>query len=161
MDLTFKQATSDDLTLLISFIRVLAAHEGRPEVATVTEDGLSGLLFGDNALAEAYLGFADGASAAFLIVAERFSSFLGTRSLYLEDMLVLDKYRGEGLGKQAFAFAANLALSRGYSKLEWSALDDNDVAIGFYDHINAERKNGVLHFSMSKPQMKLLTESVL
>ena len=74
-------------------------------------------------------------------------------------MLVLDKFRGHGCGGQVFAFVANLAISEGFSGLEWSALDDNDIAIGFYDHIKAQRESGVLHFSMSLSELKAFTES--
>lgn len=158
--LNFRKATCIDVAILIDFIRKLAAHERRPEVATITEASLEQLLFGEDSLADAYVGFVAGKAAAFAIIAQRFSSFRGERSLYLEDMLIDDEYRGLGLGTQLFAFIAELVVSGGYSGLSWSALDDNDVAIGFYNHIKAEEETGVLHFSMDAEKLQQYLENV-
>jgi len=146
--LKIRTALPADAAIICEFIVELAAHEGRPELATITPDCLRGLLFGDRALAEAHLGYVGGKCVAFAIVAERFSSFRGTRLLYVEDMLVLREYRGGGTGKQFWAFLARRAEELGCERMEWSALDDNDVALGFYDRMEAERERGVVHFSL-------------
>ncbi|WP_262694764.1 GNAT family N-acetyltransferase [Kordiimonas aquimaris] len=158
--LNFRKAARADVAMLIDFIRALASHERRPEAATVTDASLEQLLFGESKLADAYIGFVDEKAAAFAVVAQRFSSFKGERSLYLEDMLIVDDYRGQGLGTQLFAFVADLAVSGGYSGLNWSALDDNDVAIGFYNHIKAEEETGVLHFSMDAEKLQQYLENM-
>ncbi len=146
--LKIRGAMPADAAVLCEFIAELAAHEGRPKLATITPDCLQGLLFGDRAIAEAYLGYVGGKCVAYAIVAERFSSFRGTRLLYIEDMLVRREYRGGGTGKQFLAFLARRAAGLGCERMEWSALDGNDVALGFYDHLGAEREDGVVHFSL-------------
>lgn len=143
-----RAASPDDAGLLCQFIAELAAHEGRPELATIKVDTLKDLLFGDRALASAYLGHVGKHCAAYAIVAERFSSFRGTRYLYIEDMLVRPEHRGGGTGKQFLAFLARQALAMGCERMEWSAQADNDVALGFYDHLGAGREDGVVHFSL-------------
>jgi len=154
-----RAAAPVDLDVICAFIAELAAHEGRPELATITPDILQGLLFGDRALANAFLGYVKGQCAAYAIVAERFSSFRGTRLLYVEDMLVRPEFRGGGTGKQFLAFLAKRAAAKGCERMEWSALDNNDVALGFYDHIGAERESGVVHFSLRGEQFDNLIRS--
>jgi len=146
--LKIRAASPADAAVLCEFIAELAAHEGRPELATITPECLQALLFGDRALAEGYLGYVGEKCAAYAIVAERFSSFRGTRLLYIEDMLVRREYRGGGTGKQFLAFLARRAADLRCERMEWSALDNNDVALGFYDHLGAEREDGVVHFSL-------------
>lgn len=144
-----RPASVADLSLLTTFIGELADHEGRPELATIDEDTLSELLFGDRALGEAFIGEIDGTPAAYAIVAERFTSFRGTRLLYIEDMLVRAEYRQGGTGKQMLAFLTRRARELGCQRMEWSALANNDVALGFYDYLGAERETGVVHFELS------------
>ena len=156
--LTIRAAKPMDAAILCEFISELAAHEGRPELATISPATLQSLLFGGRALASAYLGYVDENCAGYAIVAERFSSFRGTRYLYIEDMLVRPAYRGGGTGKQFLAFLAKQAVALGCERMEWSALDDNDLALGFYDHLGAEREGGVVHFSLRDENYKNLTE---
>lgn len=144
-----RKATKADAELLVAFIGELAAHEGRPELATITAERLTDLLFSDQPMGRAFIGEVAGEQAAYAIVAERFTSFRGTRVLYIEDMLVRPEHRGGGTGKKMLAFLARLTRELGCNRLEWSALDNNDVALGFYDHIGAERETGVVHFELS------------
>lgn len=157
--LTMRAATPTDVPELCSFIRDLAAHEGRPELATISPERLTGLLFGEKALGRAFIGFAGEVAAAYAIVAERFSSFRGRRFLYIEDMLVRPEFRGGGTGRQVLAFLAREATSMGCDHMEWSALDNNDVALGFYDHLGASREDGVVHFSLEGEAFDKLMEN--
>lgn len=156
--MAIRPAEINDLTLLVAFIGELAAHEGRPELATIDEQTLSKLLFGDKALGEAYIAEVEGQPAAYAIVAERFTSFRGTRLLYIEDMLVREEYRQGGTGKQMLAFLAQRAREMGCQRMEWSALADNDIALGFYDYLGAEREAGVVHFELSGAAYEKLQE---
>lgn len=66
-----------------------------------------------------------------------FSTFLGQPGLYLEDLFVLPGHRGLGLGKRLMVHLAQLAVSRGYGRFEWSVLDWNEPAIHFYRRLSA------------------------
>lgn len=155
--MVIRAAEPADADVLCDFIAELAAHEGRPELATIDRITMQALLFGERALANAYLGYIGKHYAAYAIVVEGFSSFRGTRYLYIEDMLVRPEYRGGGTGKQFLAFLARQAMAMGCERMEWSALADNDVALGFYDHLGAEREHGVVHFSLRGEAYKTLT----
>ena len=63
---------------------------------------------------------------------QTFSTFLGVPGMYLEDIFVEPKWRRQGLGRQLLAHLARIAVERGYGRVEWSVLDWNEPAIGFY-----------------------------
>ena len=157
--LSVRMAQPNDLSILVDFVKKLAAHERRPEAATLTEQSLSPILFGSRKLADAFLLSHNGQVKAFAIVTERFSSFRAHRYLYIEDMLVLPSERGLGIGKAMLAFLGRKALERGGCGLLWSALDDNESALGFYEKIGAEIETGVVHYEMKDQLLQSFLES--
>ncbi|MCU0622381.1 MAG: GNAT family N-acetyltransferase, partial [Gemmatimonadaceae bacterium] len=94
-------------------------------------------LFGDHPGAEVLIAEADGAPAGFALFFHNFSTFLGRRGLYLEDLFVRPEYRGVGIGRRLLAELAALAVARDCGRLEWSVLDWNAPAIGFYRALGA------------------------
>jgi GNAT superfamily N-acetyltransferase len=79
----------------------------------------------------------DGQPAGFALFFHNFSTFLGRRGLYLEDLFVRPQYRGLGLGKRLMVHLAKLAVERGCGRFEWSVLDWNEPAIRFYRSLDA------------------------
>jgi GNAT superfamily N-acetyltransferase len=57
--------------------------------------------------------------------------------IYLEDLFVRPRYRGHGLGRALLGRLAAECVERGYGRLEWSVLDWNAPAIGFYRTLGA------------------------
>ena len=66
-----------------------------------------------------------------------FSTWLGLPGVYVEDLFVREAFRGRGLGRALLATLADLAVSRGYGRVEWAVLDWNSAAIGFYRRLGA------------------------
>ena len=66
-----------------------------------------------------------------------FSTFLGRPGLYLEDLFVRPAARGHGVGRALLARLAAIAVERGCGRFEWSVLDWNAPAIGFYRKLGA------------------------
>jgi GNAT superfamily N-acetyltransferase len=56
----------------------------------------------------------------------------------LEDLFVVPEFRGRGIGKSLIVYLAQLAVEKGCGRLEWSVLDWNELAIGFYKGIGAD-----------------------
>ena len=83
------------------------------------------------------IGEVDGEPAGFALFFHNFSTFLGKRGLYLEDLLVRPAFRGSGLGKHLMATLARIAVQRDCGRFEWSVLDWNAPAIGFYRKLGA------------------------
>ena len=68
-----------------------------------------------------------------------YSSFLSRPTLYLEDLFVLGEHRRTGVGKLLFLSCVREAKRRGCGRMEWSVLDWNKNAIGFYEKLGARR----------------------
>ncbi len=94
-------------------------------------------LFGPRPYAEVVIGELEGAPQGFALFFHNFSTFEGKPGIYLEDLFVRPEARGSGLGKALLAHLAALAVERDCARLEWSVLDWNEPAIGFYKKLGA------------------------
>ena len=137
MTLRIRRATRDDVTVIAALIRGLARYEKLEHEVVMTEELLTASLFGDHPYAEVLLAEDDERSVGFALFFHNFSTFLGRPGIYLEDLFVLPEHRGKGIGKLLLASLARLAVERGCGRLEWSVLDWNRDAIGFYERLGA------------------------
>ena len=135
--LSIRPATIDDVPLIRALIAELAEYERLADAAVATDDDLRAQLFGAQPSAEVLIGEVDGEAAGFALFFHNFSTFLGKRGLYLEDLFVRPAARGVGLGKHLMAALARIAVHRDCGRFEWSVLDWNAPAIGFYRRIGA------------------------
>ncbi len=135
--LSIRPATVDDVPLVRQLIAELAEYERLAHAAVATDDDLRAQLFGAHPAAEVLIGEVDGVAAGFALFFHNFSTFLGKRGLYLEDLFVRPSARGVGLGKHLMAALARIAVQRDCGRFEWSVLDWNAPAIGFYRRIGA------------------------
>ena len=148
-----RAATPDDVPQIYAFIVQLAAYEREPDAVTGTPEMLAEALFGRRPSAEALIAELDGEPAGFAVIpmppaknTAGFAVFHGTFStwecqpgIWLEDLYVPDRYRKAGVGRALLTDLAALALQRGCPRLEWHALDWNELALGFYQRLGAER----------------------
>ena len=135
--LSIRPATADDVPLIRQLIAELAEYERLADAAVATDDVLRAQLFGAQPAAEVLIGEVDGEPTGFALFFHNFSTFLGKRGLYLEDLFVRPAFRGAGLGKHLMASLARLAVQRDCGRFEWSVLDWNAPAIGFYRTLGA------------------------
>jgi GNAT superfamily N-acetyltransferase len=134
-------ATRADLPLIGELIRDLAAYERLADEVRFDLAVLGQKLFGQNGdhgpYAEVMIGELDGVAQGFALFFHNFSTFEGRPGIYLEDLYVREAARGSGLGKALLAHLAALAVERDCARLEWSVLDWNEPAIGFYRQLGA------------------------
>jgi GNAT superfamily N-acetyltransferase len=130
-----RAGTVDDIPLLLSFIRSMAEFEKL--TVTATEAILQESLFGDRPAAHTLLAFADGRPAAYAVYFFTFSTMVGKRGLWLDDLFVNPDYRKKGIAKALMAFLADLAIQNRCGRFEWSVLDWNKSAIDFYQGLGA------------------------
>lgn len=135
--LTIRFATAEDVSLVHRLIRGLAEYERLADEAVVTEADVRASLFGEKPDAEILIAELDGAAAGFALFFHNYSTFLGRRGLYLEDLFVVPEYRGRGIGRALMARLARLALERNCGRFEWWVLDWNEPAIRFYRSLGA------------------------
>ena len=132
-----RPATSDDATTILGFIRALAEYEKLSNAVVATEDDIRRHLFGSRPAADVLICELDGRPVGFALFFLNFSTFLAKPGVYLEDLFVLPEARGRGVGKALLTAVARLAVERDAGRLEWSVLDWNAPAIGFYKRVGA------------------------
>lgn len=134
-------ATPADLPLISDLIRALADYEKLAHEVRFDDAVLGEKLFGQNnghgPYAEVLIGELDGIPQGFALFFHNFSTFEGKPGIYLEDLFVQPEARGSGLGKALLTRLAALAVERDCARLEWSVLDWNAPAIGFYESLGA------------------------
>ena len=137
MTLNVRPAVEPDVATILQFIRDLAEYEREPDAVLATEETLGQALFGRDPAAEALIAESNGAPIGFALFFHNFSTWAGRRGLYLEDLYVTPAARNSGAGKALLVALAKLAVERGCARFEWSVLDWNDPAIGFYKSLGA------------------------
>ncbi len=138
MTQTIRAAAPADLPLIAALIRELADYEKLADAVRFDPAVLGEYLFGPRPMAEVVIAEAAGEAQGFALFFHNFSTFEGRPGIYLEDLFVRPQARGHGLGKALLAHLAGLAVARGCARLEWSVLDWNAPAIGFYRKLGAE-----------------------
>ena len=136
--LSVRAAKEHEVAQILGFIRELAQFEHLAHEVVATEDRLRQALFGPRPFAEVVFACVDGNPVGFALYFHSFSTFLGRPGLYLEDLFVRPAERGRGIGRYLLRWLARVALERGCGRLEWSVLDWNAAAIGFYRKLGAE-----------------------
>lgn len=146
MTIQIKSATSEDIPAILELLREFAEYENLLEFLEVTEERLHIALFGEGAVAEAILAFADEQPVGYAIFYPNFATFRGQRGLYLEDIFVKPAHRRGGTGEAMLSFVAGLAKERGYERIDFMVLDWNTPAINFYKKLGAEIDLSERHF---------------
>jgi GNAT superfamily N-acetyltransferase len=137
MSLVLRPATPADVPVIRELIEGLADYEKLRHECIATDALLEAALDGPRPSAEVVIAEWDGASAAFALFFHNFSTFLARPGIYLEDLFVRPTCRGRGIGKALLQHLAALAVARQCGRLEWSVLDWNVDAIGFYEKLGA------------------------
>ncbi len=154
-----RAATAADAPLILALIGELADYERLRHEAVATEADLLGHLFGLRPAAEVVIAEYDGEASGFALFFRSFSTFLGKPGLYLEDLFVRPALRGHGIGKALMVHLARLAVARGCGRFEWSVLDWNAPAIGFYRRLGAIGMDGWTVQRLDGQALRALAES--
>jgi GNAT superfamily N-acetyltransferase len=133
-----RAAGPDDVGVLLALFGELAEYEHLEHEMHATEEQLSEALFGERPAAESLIAQRGSEVAGYALFFPTFSSFLATEGIWLEDLFVRPTHRGAGVGKALLAAVAALVRERGGGRLEWAALDWNELALGFYRRIGAQ-----------------------
>jgi GNAT superfamily N-acetyltransferase len=139
--LTVRPARTEDVALLLGLFGELAEYEHLEHELKATEEQLREALFGARPAAEALIAERDGQALGYALFFPTFSSFLASTGMWLEDLFVRPANRGGGVGKALLTAVAARTRERGGERLEWAALDWNELALGFYRGIGAKTMN--------------------
>jgi GNAT superfamily N-acetyltransferase len=155
-----RAAEPRDVPVLLELFAGLAEYEHLTHELRATEQGLASALFGERPVAEALIAERDAQSdgpeidagpggperdagsggpeiLGYALFFPTFSSFLTSTGVWLEDLFIRPDHRGEGVGRALLSAVAARVRERGGERLEWAALDWNELALGFYRRMGA------------------------
>ena len=137
-EVAIRPAEPEDVETLFGLILELASYEKLRDEVNGDADVLSRSLFVERT-AEALLAERGGEAVGYAIICGTFSTFECKGGIWIEDIYVRPGSREAGVGRALFAAIAGLAVERDLPRVEWAALDWNELALGFYDRLGARR----------------------
>ncbi|HEY6390149.1 MAG TPA: GNAT family N-acetyltransferase [Bryobacteraceae bacterium] len=159
MSIRIASATGRDLSLILSFIKKLAEYEELSHQVVATEDLLRDALFGPRPVAEVIIAYWRDEPVGFALFFHNFSTFLGRRGIYLEDLFVDPPHRGKGIGKALLIHLAKIAKDRNCGRFEWAVLDWNTPSIDFYKGLGAAPLDDWTLFRLTGEALDRLADS--
>ncbi len=160
MQLKIRDAVQADLPKILQFIKDLAEYEKAPNEVVLSISDLEQSLFGTNPQVYCSIAELENEVTGFAVWHLNYSTWLGKHGIYLEDLYVDPKYRGQGHGKALLRKLAQICVERGYKRLQWWVLDWNQSAIDFYKSIGAEPMDQWTVFRVSGSSLeKLATDA--
>ena len=146
MEITIRKAIQQDCHRIMELVNELAVYEKAPDEITVQFDHFVESGFGENPVWWALVAETTSPTGlkevqAFALYYIRYSTWKGQR-IYLEDLLVTEKYRGQGIGKLLFNQLIEEAKVKNYNGIAWQVLDWNEPAVNFYKKIGAVKFDG-------------------
>lgn len=132
-----RPALPTDVPALLQLIRELASYEREPDAVANQPGLLHDVLFGESPSVFAHVAEHAGEVVGCAIWFVSYSTWTGRHGIHLEDLVIGERARGTGLGTALLAELALICRQRGYTRLDWSVLDWNSPAIGFYRSLGA------------------------
>jgi GNAT superfamily N-acetyltransferase len=158
-ELVIRPATRGDVGLLLGLFRELAVYEKLESEMRASEEKLERALFGERPSAEALIAERGSEAIGYAVFFTTFSSFLCAEGVWLEDLFVRPAHRGAGVGRALLAAVAARVRERGGARLEWCALDWNELALGFYRGLGAQRLDTwITHRLVGEPLERIADE---
>ncbi|HWV75523.1 MAG TPA: GNAT family N-acetyltransferase [Pseudosphingobacterium sp.] len=134
--MNIRKAKKEDCPRILELVHELALYEKAPEEVTVTLEEMEDAGFGKNPVWEAYVAEVEGVIQGIALYYIRYSTWKGRR-IYLEDLIVTEAMRGQGIGKLLFDKVVEEMKVKNYSGMVWQVLEWNSPAIAFYEKYNA------------------------
>lgn len=159
-DFSIRPAVSSDVPVILSLIRGLAEYEHLLDDCIATEERLEFWLF-QQKKAEVIVGEVGGDPVGFALFFTSFSTFLAKPGLYLEDLFIIPKARGNGYGKRMLQYLSERVVERGYGRLEWACLDWNKPSISFYLSLGAVQMNDWTTYRLTGEALEKLAKADL
>ena len=137
-NIQIREATKEDSSLILQFVKELAAYERAASEVTATVKDIQKSIFSADSSVHALICSINEEPVGFAVYFYNYSTWIGKNGLYLEDFYVSPKYRGRGAGKMLLKHLAKIAVSKDCGRFELSVLDWNEPAIKFYESFGAK-----------------------
>ncbi len=158
-----RDAEPADVGRIAEMVRELATYEKELDQVESTAESFAEVMFpaqgqpvGHCLMAEIRDGDGEWGAVGFAAWYVTFSTWTGKHGIWLEDLYVAPEQRGSGLGKAMLARLAEIALERGYKRVEWWVLRWNEPALGFYRRLGAEDLDEWVHYRIDREALQQL-----
>mgnify|MGYP005616400175 FL=1 len=141
MPLKIREAILEDSQTIFDFIMELAIYEKLPNAVKTTVKEIKNSIFAQNSTVKALICEEDGIAIGFAVYFYNYSTWLGKKGIYLEDLYVNESKRGKGAGKAMIKYLAKKAISENCGRFEWACLDWNTPSREFYESLGAVALN--------------------
>ena len=148
MSIKIRPGKSKDLPEVVKMIKELADYEKSLDQVKITEEILEKDGFGSHPYFWLLIAEKNGEIAGLAFYFIRYSTWKG-KTLYLEDFIVKNEYRRQGIGTLIFEELQNIVREEELSGIVWQVLAWNDLAIEFYKKLGATISNDWLDGSLS------------
>ena len=138
MTTSVRRVAAIDVPAVVALVHELADYEHAADECALTEAQLRQALFAERAALFGHVAVVDDVVVGCALWFLNFSTWRGVHGIYLEDLYVQPSHRGSGLGRALLVALAEECAANGYARLEWSVLDWNEAAIGFYRALGAQ-----------------------
>ena len=155
--ITFRMAEEKDAGLVMSFVHHLSVYEEMEGSVQATEELLRENLFRKKG-AEVLFALVDGKEVGMALYTAGFAGYLGKQNLFLDTLYVLEEYRRDGVGQAVFGRLAEIAEGRGYGRIEWICLKENQPGMNFYRKQGANMLDSCVMFRLEEAVMRGLIE---
>ena len=136
-NITIRNAIESDSHSIHELLIELAKFEKILDSVDSSIESTHDALFGNKPSANAIVAIVEEKIIGAAIYFFNYSTFVGKRGLYLEDIYITPEYRGNGIGTKMMIELAKVALMNNCGRMEWSVLDWNTKAIEFYNSLGA------------------------
>ncbi|MCC7231225.1 MAG: GNAT family N-acetyltransferase [Fimbriimonadaceae bacterium] len=133
-----RDARPEDCPAICALIRELAVYERLEHLMAATSEDLARDLFSPNPVVRSIVAEREAEIIGYAMYFRSYSTFLAKPGIWLEDLYVKNSERGSGIGKALLAHVGRIAKEECAGRLEWSVLDWNEPAIGFYERLGAD-----------------------
>lgn len=140
---------------VLGLVKELAEYERAANEVIVTAEDYIRDGFGEQPLFGCFVAERDGIILGISLYYWRYSTWKGKR-LYLEDIVVKEQERGNGIGKLLFDRTMQEALDQNCSGMLWQVLDWNEPALNFYKKYKASISDEWLNGSLDVEQIRAL-----
>lgn len=155
--LNIREAVAEDIPSIHHLLMELAEFERILDSVESTLESTRNALFGDNPSAKAIVAVENNEIIGTAIFFFNYSTFVGKKGLYLEDIIISPKYRNKGVGTKMMIELARCAVKYDCGRMEWTVLDWNNRAIEFYQNIGANIMNDWRLVRMNAKAIKKLS----
>jgi GNAT superfamily N-acetyltransferase len=154
-----RRVAESDVDAVVALVHELADYEQASTHCRLTATQLRSALFGTRPALFGHVAERRGEIVGCALWFLNFSTWNGVHGIYLEDLFVRPGHRGAGLGRELLTALATECMRCGYSRLQWSVLDWNEPAIGFYRRLGAVPMDGWTVFGLDGPALGALADS--